>query len=171
MREPNRGLKNPLIYVVGAWLGFWLFYAHAEQPPAPSPQPPAPDSNELAWSQWLAAELESDAEHVLFSGKRVDVLTSRLAIEVEWCDRKKVSEAVEQATFYGVATGRPGAIVLLTGRGDHRVERVTYNLVVEAAARAGVRAVSIIDVRDPDLGACCEHLGLVPTTYRGHVKD
>lgn len=147
--------------------------AAVESAPAEATNSPAPtpEDNEVAWSRWLAEQIEGDAEHVLFNGRRVDVLTSELAIEVEWCKREKAAEAVEQASYYGVATGRPGAIVLLTGRDAHKTERVAYDLVVAAAVRGRVQAVAVIDVRNPDVGACCEHLGLVPNTYRGPVKE
>lgn len=166
-------MRYLLTMITASLLGSWLFVmAAAETPPQPpahrtEPAPPSPTDNELAWSHWLAGELEGQAEHVLFSGRRVDVLTSELAIEVEWCRREKVAEAIEQASYYGVATGRPGAIVLLVGRGERKAEQLAYDLVVQAAVRGKVRGVAVLDVRDPDVGACCEHLGLVPTTARG----
>lgn len=124
---------------------------------------PPPSGGEIMWSRWLAQELDAEAEHQTYNQRRVDVLTSRRAIEVEWCKRSKVAECVRQARYYGVATGRPSAIVLLVGRGSYEEERVVYDLVVEEAARSGVMAVSVLDVREPNVGACCEHLGLVPT--------
>lgn len=128
--------------------------------------PPEIAAGELAWSRWLAAELTGDAEYQTFSQRRVDVLTDRLAIEVEWCVGHKAHECVRQARYYAVATGKPGAIVLLVGRGDYQRERVVYDQVVEEAARAGIAAVATLDVRSPDIGDCGEHLGLVPTVQR-----
>lgn len=151
--------------MVGALFGAAFSLTEAEQAPA-TLIAPAEDAKEVEWSAWLAARLEAEAEHVLFNGRRVDVLTEEMAIEVEWCRREKVAEAIEQATYYGVATGRPGAVVLLVGRDDHKAERIAYDLMVAAAGRGRVRAVAVLDIRNPDVYACCEHLGLVPTPCR-----
>lgn len=51
------------------------------------------------------------AEFVLPDRSRVDILTSTLAIEVDWC--KKWPEAIGQAVFYGLVTNLQPAILLL----------------------------------------------------------
>lgn len=51
------------------------------------------------------------AEFRLPDASRVDILTSTLAIEVDWA--KKWAEAIGQAIFYALVTDRTPAILLL----------------------------------------------------------
>ena len=127
------------------------------------PAPPPQSAKETEWSRWIAESMGGESEHQTYNQRRVDVLLHNRAIEVEWCKKEKISEAIRQAQYYAASTGRPGAVVLLTGRDDYSREREVYDQAVQAAARSGVLAVSWIDVRDPLLGVMCEHLGLVPT--------
>ena len=77
---------------------------------------PLPTDNELAWSTWLAAQMGGVAEYILPDKSRVDILTSTLAIEVDWV--KKWPEAIGQAIFYGIVTNKQPAILLLLRNKD-----------------------------------------------------
>ena len=72
---------------------------------------PIATDNELAWSRWLAKMLGGVAEFSLPERTRVDILTTTLAIEVDWV--KKWPEAIGQAIYYGLRTDRQPAILLL----------------------------------------------------------
>ena len=74
----------------------------------------------LSWS--VASEMtESDYRNVLCkgmeqerrlpNGTRVDCLTDRLAIEIDWTD--KWAEAIGQALLYSASTGKQPAVILI----------------------------------------------------------
>lgn len=65
---------------------------------------------EAAWTASLATATEGQAE-VSVSNGRVDVLTSDLAIEVDFV--AKWHEGIGQAAHYGVATGKRPALALV----------------------------------------------------------
>lgn len=67
--------------------------------------------SEPVWSKWLAERMDGIAEYVLPDRSRVDILTSTLAIEVDWV--KKWPEAIGQAVYYGIMTDKQPAILLL----------------------------------------------------------
>ena len=71
----------------------------------------SPTDKEVAWSAYLATQVNGEAEHRLPSGARVDVLTDDTAWEVEWTE--KWPESVGQSLYYGAATGRDPGIWLL----------------------------------------------------------
>lgn len=110
---------------------------------------PIASSPETWWSGWLAKQLGGCAEFRLFTGRRVDVLVWGFAVEVEWCVRSKIAEAIWQAKHYAVATGRQPAIVVLIGRGSRVDERPILDEFVQEAARAGIAFVGVLDVIDP----------------------
>ena len=72
---------------------------------------PLPTDPEPVWSRWLAERMGGVAEFVLPGRSRVDILTSTLAVEVDWV--KKWPEAIGQAVYYGLVTERQPAILLL----------------------------------------------------------
>ena len=59
----------------------------------------------------IAVERKGIAEFRTPDGSRVDVLTEEYAIEVEWSS--KWAEAIGQSLYYGIATNRKPAIILL----------------------------------------------------------
>ena len=88
-----------------------------------SAEPPAIDAHEPVWSGWLAQQIngEAEARFVDDAGKgRVDILTDRFAIEVEW---PKAPESLEQASRHGRAFDRQPVVVYLVGRGNRTVEK------------------------------------------------
>jgi hypothetical protein len=77
-------------------------------------------SKEAAWRDALASELGGQPE-VAIEGGRIDVLTEDLAIEVDW--QHKWHEGLGQALHYADATGREGAVALITyGLGPDRLQ-------------------------------------------------
>lgn len=76
---------------------------------------PQPVWHETDWSRHLAAQKGGIAEYRLPDQSRVDILTDKVAYEVEWSD--KWSESFGQALFYAASTDRePGIILLMRGR-------------------------------------------------------
>jgi len=92
---------------------------------------PLPTDGEVAWSKWLAEQMGGEAEYRLPCKSRVDILTTTLAIEVDWV--KKWPEAFGQAIYYGVITNRPAAVLLLL-RG-----KLTEDRYLERARQVGAR--------------------------------
>ena len=78
---------------------------------ATAPRTPKSTDPEIVWSVWLACRMGGIAEYTLPDRSRVDILTPLLAIEVDWV--KKHFEAFGQAIFYGEATSRQAAVLLL----------------------------------------------------------
>jgi len=75
----------------------------------------------------LCAKLNGITEYRLPDGSRVDCLTDKYAIEVDYS--KKWKESIGQALFYGIHTGRKPAIAIITNGKDEvnlrRLESVT----------------------------------------------
>lgn len=88
---------------------------------------PSPTDRETTWSRWLAERMGGIAEYRI-DGVRVDILTSSLAIEVEWV--KKLYEAFAQASLYGALTNRqPAVILLLRGKDTEEVYLQRANMI------------------------------------------
>lgn len=79
----------------------------------PSGSEPA---SEIEWSAKLAKDVGGQAEARLPDGSRVDILTDKVAWEVEFSDSWE--EAIGQSTYYGLATNRSAGVWLLL-RGKH----------------------------------------------------
>jgi hypothetical protein len=98
-----------------------------------SPQPAA-EKPETEWIKLLSKELGGEAEHRTPDGSRVDILTDKVAWEVEWA--RKWQEAIGQAHFYALATNRrPGIVLLLTG---DKSEKVYYLRCLAVCAKTGI---------------------------------
>lgn len=70
--------------------------------------------NELAWCRKLAPKYGVPPERIewpLWDRSRVDLLADTEAIEVDWAH--KWPEAIGQANWYAIATGRAPAVLLL----------------------------------------------------------
>lgn len=75
--------------------------------------------NEVIHGKRLAVKYRGRAEVVMEDGTRVDILTDCEAIEIDWAP--KHYEAVGQALWYSILTGKEPAIILLVEReGDQR---------------------------------------------------
>jgi|GEM_PF-6338244 len=67
---------------------------------------------ERGWAEIIAKEFErSEVEVTLYNKTRVDILTPRLAIEVDWAE--KFCEGYGQAKYYGKVTDRQPMLILL----------------------------------------------------------
>ncbi len=71
----------------------------------------AEERNERAWCQALAPKYGAEVEVRLWDGTRCDLLSATEAIEVDWA--AKAYEAVGQAVWYSIVTGRRPAVLLL----------------------------------------------------------
>lgn len=81
---------------------------------------------------WCAA-VRGETEHVLPDDTRVDCLTEEYAIEFDFC--QKWAEAIGQALYYAIRTGRkPGIVLILEDESDRCVGRLEV-----VARRAGIR--------------------------------
>ncbi len=69
-------------------------------------------SSEKELAKKYCDSIGGDAEVVLQDRTRVDCLTDRLAIEVDWAN--KWYEAIGQSLHYAMHTGRVAGVVLLT---------------------------------------------------------
>jgi hypothetical protein len=96
-----------------------------------------PKLRETDWSKRIAADFRAqgtpaETEFVCPDGSRVDVLTPEFAYEVEWASKWK--ESIGQAVFYGIATNRQPAVILLMDR-----EQTEYLRCAVVCGKLGVR--------------------------------
>jgi hypothetical protein len=66
----------------------------------------------------ICTQMNGIMEYRLFDNTRVDCLTSKYAIEVDWS--KKWAEAVGQSLYYANITQKTPAIALIVGKYDKR---------------------------------------------------
>lgn len=94
-------------FIIGAILTL-LGYNHYQQSQALKHA-----NHETYYSNLIAKRIGGQTEFLLYDGTRVDVLTDTHAIEVEWCQGGKIYEAVGQALYYSLVTGKAPGIYLL----------------------------------------------------------
>ena len=78
--------------------------------------------HEPVWSKSLADLIGGEAEYRLRDRSRVDVLTSKYAIEVDWLD--KYHEGVGQALHYSYLTGKDPVIALGIKEEDYNKDKL-----------------------------------------------
>ncbi len=125
---------------------------------------PRVDDTEPVWSKWLAAELRAIPEASFRDEQgrgRVDVLTDKHAIEVEWALTTKGPEALDQASRYAAHFEREPVVVFLVGRGVTSSQRAIASTVWKFGREMDppIRVLTL-DVRDPDIEALRERLGI-----------
>ena len=96
---------------------------------------------EVEQSRLLAERYGCEREVVLADGSRVDLLSARYAVEVEWCEKWK--EAPAQAVLYSAWTGRKPAVILLVGKGDAASEKVSILRCKLVCERMGVSFATV----------------------------
>jgi len=74
--------------------------------------------NEKYYQTEMCDELDGQMEYLLPDKSRVDCLTEKYAIEVEWA--KKWAEGVGQSLYYAEMTKRKPAIGLIVGNKDKK---------------------------------------------------
>ncbi len=116
--------------------------------------PPKPHEPEPVWSRWIAYLLGGVPEVRTFDGSRVDVLTERYAIEVDWVKNWKTGPA--QAVLYGAQLGREPAVILLT-RGKPSEERYLHRAHT-VCARIGVACWTWDTLVQPDATTIPRHV-------------
>lgn len=82
----------------------------------PDPKPPMRHAREVDVAAAIAREMQgrglfAKIEHRLPDGARVDILTTRYAIEVDF--EQKWAESIGQSLYYGIKTHRDPAVLLL----------------------------------------------------------
>lgn len=118
---------------------------------------PALDQRETVWSEWIAKKLHGEPEAAFDDDRgagRVDVLTARHAIEVEWAKAPKGPESLTQASRYAKAFDREPVVVFLV-RGEDS-GHIAELAIVRAVRQFGQELsppvrVLWIDCRRPDL--------------------
>ena len=74
--------------------------------------------NERYYQQKLCKKLNGKMEVRLPDKTRVDCLTNKYAIEVDWA--KKWAEGIGQSLYYAYMTGKKPAVALICGKKDKR---------------------------------------------------
>ena len=126
---------------------------------------PSPSDTEPKWSNWIAEQLHAEAEAGFTdeAGRgRVDVLTDKLAIEVEWPKTTKATESLRQASRYAKAFDREPAVIFLIGRGDRAVEKAIVSTVRQFGKEMEppVNKVIWMDIDDPHIARVKRLLGM-----------
>ena len=85
-----------------------------------------------------------ESEYRLPDGRRVDILTKGLAIEVDWV--KKWPEAIGQSIGYAIETDRMPAILLLLR--NKPTEQKYLDHAFKACERAGIPCFTWLTVND-----------------------
>jgi len=80
------------------------------------------------WSKKLAPKYHAKREYVLWDKTRIDLLTDKYAIEIDFAH--KWAESLGQAEYYSIVSGKKPAILLLTKKGE---ERYVYRAQTVAA--------------------------------------
>lgn len=111
-----------VIFWAAMFAMFQLKHAHGEhfcdlpEPPIYVSQDEQVPRTEMEWAAYIARKefmldpVKSN-EYRLFNDRRVDILTREYAIEVDWAP--KWAEGIGQACYYGIATDRKPAVLLL----------------------------------------------------------
>jgi len=93
---------------------YWFFNQNLEQPKHTSSK----KHNEKYYQTKLCSQLGGKMEYRLRDATRVDCITNKYAIEVDWA--KKWAEGIGQALYYAQMTGRDPAVGLIVGKNDER---------------------------------------------------
>ena len=108
----------------------------------------------------LAPRYQAETEVRLDDGSRVDLLSQSEAIEVDWA--KHWPEAIGQALYYSIKTGRPASIILLVRSDlDQRFVRRCQAVCDHACITLHVERA----LRRQELPLAPEPLPYVPTSH------
>ena len=101
--------------------------------------PLPPSANESLFISALADRINGKPE-VTIDGGRVDIVTDRYAIEVDFLGKWK--EGIGQSQFYSSKTKKLPALFLVHDRGQ--VDSHTLQLAADEAQRLGIHLVSVV---------------------------
>lgn len=123
---------------------------------------------ETAWSGWIAEQVGGQAEVPHATAGRVDVLTDKLAIEVEWPKTRKGPESIEQSRRYAAAFNKRPAVIFLIGRSNSTVAEKAIAATVKEFGKVNGPIVRVywLDVRDPDIPKLMQQMG-IPAVQEG----
>jgi hypothetical protein len=106
----------------------------------PTIEIPLPSSaNESLFISALAERINGEPE-VTIEGGRVDIVTERYAIEVDFL--RKWKEGIGQSQFYSNKTRKLPALFLIHDRGQ--IDSRTLQLAADEAQRLGIHLISVI---------------------------
>lgn len=95
---------------------------------------PQANDGEVRWSKWLAQQMGGESEVRLPDGRRCDIVTEHLAIEVDWV--KKWPQAIGQSIAYSLELEKfPAIILLLRGK---PTEKKYISYAARACSKAGI---------------------------------
>ena len=81
----------------------------------------------------LCNKLDGEIEYILEDRTRIDCLTDKYAVEVDFA--KKWAESIGQSLYYSDMTGREPAVGLILGNNEHRflkrLDRVAKNFNIK----------------------------------------
>lgn len=104
-------------------------------------------TRESAWRDALAVALNGQSE-VPIEGGRIDVLTDKWAIEVDWPN--KWHEGLGQALHYSDATGKQGVVALISYTGKENLReksRKRFELVDKQCEKNGIKLVVLFPTK------------------------
>lgn len=101
--------------------------------------PLPPSANEAQFISALAGRISGRSE-VAIDGGRVDIVTDRYAIEVDFLQKWK--EGIGQSQFYANQTKKLPALFLIHDRGQ--IDSHTLQLAADEAQRLGIHLVSVV---------------------------
>jgi hypothetical protein len=108
---------------------YWFFNQNLEQPKHTSSK----KHNEKYYQTKLCSQLGGKMEYRLRDATRVDCITNKYAIEVDWA--KKWAEGIGQALYYSIRTKKRPAVALIVGTKDKkyikRLEQVAHKLHIK----------------------------------------
>lgn len=101
--------------------------------------PLPPSANESLFISALAERINGKPE-VTIDGGRVDIVTDRYAIEVDFLHKWK--EGIGQSQFYSSKTKKLPALFLVHDRGQ--IDSHTLQLAADEAQRLGIHLISVV---------------------------
>jgi len=105
----DKKILNGVIALIMLIVGY---FATTDKKEAPAPVPKG-KKNEKYYQTIMCNKLGGKIEYVLFDKTRVDCLTKKYAIEVDWA--KKWAESIGQSLYYAEITHKKPAVGLIVG--------------------------------------------------------
>lgn len=112
--------------------------------------------NENDWSDYLTFEEgEKTLDNTIFmgirewelpDGRRVDILTTKVAYEVDWV--KKWPEGVGQALGYAIATNKDPGLVLLIKKGEDEYFNAALTVITDLRRRGYNFHFTVVNVEN-----------------------
>jgi hypothetical protein len=113
-----------ILFITFIFLGVAWYYSQQ----TPVKEQYSGKKNERYYQKLFCEPLEGVIEYRLSDSSRVDCLTDKYAIEVDWA--KKWAEGIGQSLYYGLMTGKKPAVALIVDKSKDkkylsRIKKVT----------------------------------------------